>query len=135
MSDFPRFEYQTMIKEHHLDSFGHVNNSKFMELFEECRWELITNRGYGLDQIQEYKKGPVILEVNIKYKKEIVNRENIKISFQLTRLSGKIMIIQQEMIKEDGSVASIADYTIGFFDLVERRLIAPSKEWLLACGA
>lgn len=124
-----------MIKEHHLDSFGHVNNAKFMELYEECRWELISNRGYGLEKIQEYKKGPVILEVNIKYKKEIKNREEIKITFQLIRLSGKILVIEQEMIKPDGSVASVAQFTIGFFDLIERKLIAPTPEWLEACGA
>jgi len=29
-------EYEILIKEHHLDSFGHVNNAVYLELFEEA---------------------------------------------------------------------------------------------------
>ena len=39
----PDFIYHTQIKEKDLDTLGHVNNAKYLELFEEARWDFITN--------------------------------------------------------------------------------------------
>ena len=36
------FEYELVIKECHLDSFGHVNNAIYVQLYEEARWDFIT---------------------------------------------------------------------------------------------
>ena len=38
-------EYEVVIREHHLDVFGHVNHAVYLELFEEARWELVTANG------------------------------------------------------------------------------------------
>ena len=73
------FEYKIQILEHHLDSFGHVNNAKYLELYEQARWDFITKNGYGIDKIIQEKKGPVILDVNCRFKSEILNRETITI--------------------------------------------------------
>ena len=54
------FYYEMMIREHHLDSYGHVNNATYVEILEEARWECITQRGYGYKEVQQQKKGPVI---------------------------------------------------------------------------
>ena len=35
-------EYALVIREQHLDTFGHVNNAKYLEILEEARWDLIT---------------------------------------------------------------------------------------------
>ncbi len=123
--------YELVIKEHHLDTFGHVNNSVYLQLFEEARWEVITSRGYGLIEVLKYKKGPVILEANIKFLKELKLRETVKITFEAPPVSkSKIIQIKQQMIKANGDVASELLVTIGFFDLGERKLIAPTEKWL-----
>ena len=72
--------YPITVKESHLDTFGHINNATYLQILEEARWNLITERGFGLNYIQQIKQGPVILEVNIKFLKEIGLRENIKIT-------------------------------------------------------
>lgn len=129
------FEYVVQIKENHLDTFGHVNNATYLELYEEARWDFITTGGYGLDRIKLEKKGPVILEANVKFKRELVNRETITIVSQSGEIvGGKIMTIKQEMRKSDGKVASEALFTVGFMDLKERKLVAPTDEWCQACG-
>jgi YbgC/YbaW family acyl-CoA thioester hydrolase len=128
------FEYKKQILEHHLDSFGHVNNAVYLELYEEARWDFITNNGYGLNEIHERKQGPVILEVQVKYKKELNNREWITIKSFDFYVKGKLMGLKQEMINQNGEVASSAVFTIGFMDLKERRLISPPNEWLKAIG-
>lgn len=122
--------YELVIKEHHLDTFGHVNNAIYLQLFEEARWEFITARGYGLNEVMKFKKGPVILEANIKFLKELKLRETITITFEALPTKSKIIQIKQQMIKSNGDVSSELLVTVGFFDLAERKLISPTEEWL-----
>lgn len=135
MSDNKIFEYDVLIQEFHLDSFGHVNNAVYVELYEEARWDFITKNGFGLDYIQKHQIGPVILDLQVRFKRELKNREQIKITSKTRELvSPKIMILEQTMLKSDGKVASEAVFTVGFFDMKERKLINASPEWLKAIG-
>lgn len=130
-----RFEYTLQIKEFHLDTFGHVNNATYLQIYEEARWDFITAGGFGLDRIRRDLVGPVILEANVKFKRELVNRELIRIiSESGPVVANRIMTINQQMLKSDGKIASEAVFTVGIMDLKERKLIGPSDEWLKACG-
>lgn len=131
------FEYKIKILESHLDTFGHVNNAKYLELYEEARWDFITQNGYGLDKIQQTGIGPVILDIHITFNKEIKNRETITIVSTLAEEEkiGKIHKIHQEMIKENGDVASTIELMIGVFDTKARKLIKPTEDWVKAVGA
>lgn len=126
--------YQVTIKEFHVDSYGHVNNATYLALYEEARWEVITPRGFGFREIHKMKQGPVILEVNLKFKREIGLRENITITTKLLEYKGKVGQMLQQMLKEDGTVASEALFTFGLFDMKERKLIEPTPEWKNALG-
>ena len=128
------FKYKVQIKETHIDSYGHVNNATYLALYEEARWELITPRDYGFYKIHEYKKGPVILEVNLKFQKEIRLRETISITCEILDYQGKIGHMRQQMIKEDGSIASEAVFVFALFDMEKRKLIEPTDEWKRALG-
>lgn len=130
------FEYEILIKENHLDSFGHVNNAVYLQLFEEARWDFITKNGYGLEHIQTTQMGPVILDIKIRFKRELKNREKVKIRSQVINvLNSKMIILQQAILKEDGKTSSDATFTIGFFDMKERKLIDAHPDWLRSIGA
>jgi|SRR5690606_9046033 len=129
------FEYELLIREAHLDSFGHVNNAAYVMLYEEARWDFITKNGFGLDYIQKHQVGPVILDLSVRFKRELKNREKIIIRSEAIEIvSPKIIILEQQMINAQGKVASEAKFTVGFFDLKERKLIDAKEEWLRACG-
>jgi YbgC/YbaW family acyl-CoA thioester hydrolase len=135
MKDNIIFEYEVLIREFHLDSFGHVNNAAYVMLYEEARWDFITKNGFGLEYVQKHQIGPVILDLNVRFKRELKNRERIKITSKTIEIvSPKIMILEQAMLKEDGKVASEAKFTIGFFDMKERKLIDANPDWLHAVG-
>jgi YbgC/YbaW family acyl-CoA thioester hydrolase len=135
MTDNTVFEYQVLIREFHLDSFGHVNNAAYVMLYEEARWDFITKNGFGLDYIQKHQVGPVILDLEVRFKRELKNRETIKIlSKTIEIVNSKIMVLEQSMIKADGKIASDARFTVGFFDMKERKLINANSEWLKAVG-
>jgi len=129
------FEYDVLIKECHLDSFGHVNNAVYVQLYEEARWDFITRGGFGLEYIQKHQVGPVILDLSVRFRREIKNRELIKIKSRTVELkSTKIMVLEQFMVKADGKTASEATFTVGFFDMKARKLIDANPDWLSACG-
>jgi acyl-CoA thioester hydrolase len=122
-------EYKILIRESHLDSFGHVNNATYLELFEEARWDLITGRGYGLKQVHLFGIGPVILEVNLKFKHELKNRELVTITTEVTSHKGKITQLRQVLFNPKGEEACIAEFTVALFDLKARKIIEPTPEW------
>jgi acyl-CoA thioester hydrolase len=132
MSTYPNYKMQ--IKEHHVDSLGHVNNATYLELFEEARWEAITALGYGFKTVQRLQQGPVIIEINLKFQRELLLRENIEITMKVLSYEGKICKMQQQMLKEDGTVACEALFVFGLFDMKTRRMIEPTPEWKQAVG-
>lgn len=122
-------KYSLTIKETQLDVYGHVNNATYLTLLEEARWEWLNERNYGLDHIQKTKKGPVVLEVNLKYKKEIKVRDVISIETQALGFEGKVGQLKQTMVNQNGDLCAEAIFVFGFFDLAKRKLIEANEEW------
>ncbi len=126
------FDYPITIKEHHLDTFGHVNNATYLQIYEEARWELITQRGYGLSKIKSSGLGPIILEINIKFLKEIHLRKEVVIRTQSLGYTGKISRLKQWITDNDGTIYSEVEMVLGLFDTKERKLIEPTEDWINA---
>lgn len=132
----PIYEYELTILEHHLDTFGHVNNAVYLEMYEEARWDFITRNNLGLKEILATKVGPVLLDLQLTFKAELKLREKIKIVSQAKpEMRNKyVMQLEQKMIKEDGKIASLITLSVGMMDLNARKLISPTDEWRKALG-
>jgi thioesterase-3 len=129
----PIFTYPLTIIESHLDAFSHVNNATYLMLLEQARWDLITKNGFGLERIMKSGVGPTILEITIRFLKELRLRENIIIETELVSYVNKIGVLNQRIMRS-GEVCCEAVFKIGLFDLAERALILPTKAWLEAIG-
>ena len=70
-------DYELLIHEQHLDTFGHVNNAAYLQILEEARWDLITRNGYGLDEVHRRRIGPVVLDVELRFRRELRNRQRV----------------------------------------------------------
>ncbi|MFH2204982.1 MAG: acyl-CoA thioesterase [Elusimicrobiota bacterium] len=127
--------YETMIREQYLDSLGHVNNAAYATLFEEARWQLVTDGGFGLDNVKRTGLSPVIIEMNLRFRREVCNREKIRIETRCLSYLGKISKLEQVMYNEKGEAACVGKFTFGLFDLNSRHLVDPTPEWLKAIGA
>ncbi len=131
----PVYEYKKLILEQHLDTFGHVNNATYLMLYEEARWDFITKNGLGLKEIMENKVGPVLLDLHLTFKAELLNREEITIVSHGTEMKNKfVMVLEQKILKPNGKIASTLNLSVGLMDLKERKLIAPTEEWFKALG-
>lgn len=124
--------FQATIKETQVDILGHLNNSVYLELFEIARWDIIHSKGYGLKKMIELQQGPVLLEINLKFMKEVLARDVITIKSELVHYQGKVGEIAQKMFKEKGDQVAELRVTFGLFDMKTRKLIEPTPEWRTA---
>lgn len=127
-------EKTVVISEAHLDSFGHLNNARYLELFEQARWDLITERGFGMEVIRRTGTGPTILEVTMKFLRELQARETVFIRSDLIGYERKVGKLRQCIVKADEAVACEAIFTFGLFDVQRRKLVEPTAAWAYAVG-
>ena len=127
------FYYPLSIKESYLDTFGHVNNAVYLTLFEEARWALLNQSGFGIAKFQETGLGPTILEIKLTFLKELRLHDAIVIETHLVSYEKKIGRLFQRMLRGE-EVCCTAEIMIGLFDLRHRKLVLPTPEWLQAIG-
>ena len=127
-------EYRMLILESHIDTFGHVNNAAYLQILEEARWDLITRNGYGLDEVQRRRIGPVVLDAYLRFVRELRNRQAVTIRSWLDSYSGKVGKFARQILDDAGELCCEAQFTIGLFDLTARRLIRPTPEWVRGLG-
>lgn len=127
------YTYPVLIKEYFLDTFGHLNNAMYLTLLEDARWELLTQNGWSVQKIHESGIGPVILDIKIRFLKEIRLRDEVIITTRVVSYEKKIGIIEHKIMRGD-ELCCTAEVTIGLWDLKERKLIQPTAEWFAAIG-
>ena len=130
-----KHRYSLVIRPSHIDVFGHVNNAKYLEIFEEARWDLIESKGWGLKRILRESQGPVILEGKIRYKRELVKDDKCAVETWLAEERGKIFVLNQILFNESGEAACEFEAVGALFDLKARRIIEPTDDWRRALGA
>ena len=99
------------IRGYHADFYGHVNNARFLEFFEEGRWAKLEN---VLDLRQLVKKGLVFLVVNINvnYRRAVAVGETVLVGTAVERIGNKSVALKQEIVfKETKEVAADAIVT------------------------
>lgn len=126
--------YPLTILEVHLDTFGHVNNATYLQILEQARWDFIHDNGYGLDEIRRTGQGPTIVEINIRFKRELLHRSEVIIESFVESYASKVGTMVQRIVNNDGDLFCEARLSIGLFDTKARRLIAPTPAWLRAVG-
>jgi acyl-CoA thioester hydrolase len=64
------FEYKFSARGYELDSYGHVNHAVYLNYFEQARWDLFREADL-LDQLNQDELLVVVIEVNVRYSREI----------------------------------------------------------------
>ena len=111
-------EYLTEIKVrgYHADFYGHVNNARYLEFFEEDRWAHLES---SLDLQEWASRGLIFLVVNINvnYRKAVGVGETVLISTEIEKIGNKSAVLLQKIVlKETGEVAADALITFVISD-------------------
>lgn len=128
------FEYKFVVTEDLLDGYHHVNNARYLDLYERARWAILDESGLGREAVKELKIGPVIIEVNVRFSRELLPGEEIKIITSSRRKNELVFFFDQVMINSKGETASKAVFTTALFDLGKRKMVKPDDVWLRAMG-
>ena len=84
------------VRGYHLDLYGHVNNSRYLEFLEEGRWD------YGADKIgqgflEEKGLGMVVVNNNINYRGAAKLHDLIEVRTWIEKVTNKSIIYKQEI--------------------------------------
>lgn len=121
------YTYHLKVLNSHLDCFGHVNHAQYLCLFEDARWNMLQFSGITPQYVLDHHVGPVVLNLTVKYKRELkyLDEVCIKTSFQ-GKINKLVFALEQKMIKVvDGQdvLTSEIELHCGIMDLKKRKLM------------
>ena len=118
-------EYLTEIKVrgYHTDFYGHVNNARYLEFFEEDRWARLESR-INLVKWAERGLGFLVVNINVNYRKAAVVGDRLLVSSKVAKVNTKSAVLQQEIVfKESGEVSADALITFVIIDKSGRAVV------------
>jgi acyl-CoA thioester hydrolase len=127
----PRFLYHCPLRWSDLDAYGHVNNARFLTLYEEARVALmfVEARKAGVDG---FERGVVISRHEIDYLRPIDYDDPVRIELWIEQVRASRFTVAYELFDGD-VVASRARTVCVPFDLAAgrpRRLADVEREFL-----
>lgn len=90
--------YTVTVREYELDSFGHVNNSVYLNYTEAAKWDFFRKTGM-IDEIRKNDLFPVIMENNIRYLHELKSGDIVNITTDW-KSSGRILRFDHVLINK-----------------------------------
>ena len=131
MTDSQRFVYDVPVRWSDMDAYGHVNNARFLTLYEEARVAMffVGARAHGLASFEE---GIVISRHEIDYLRPVDYGHPIRIQMWIAQLRAASFTVAYELFDE-GELASRARSVCVPFNLAEgfpRRLTEAERDFL-----
>jgi acyl-CoA thioester hydrolase len=126
-----RFAFEAVPRWSDMDVYGHVNNARFLTLYEEARVALmfVAARKHGLTTLEE---GVVISRHEVDYLRPVDYGDAVRIEMWVEEIRPSRFVIAYEMF-DDGEMASRALSVCVPFDLTAqrpRRLSAAERAFL-----
>ncbi|GAA4925886.1 acyl-CoA thioesterase [Actinoplanes utahensis] len=126
-----RFVYDVSLRWSDMDAYGHVNNARFLTLYEEARVAMffVGARAHGLGSFEE---GIVIARHEIDYLRPVDFGDPVRIEMWVSELRAASFTVSYELF-DDGVLASRAQSVCVPYHLANghpRRLSAAEKDFL-----
>jgi acyl-CoA thioester hydrolase len=126
-----RYSYDCPVRWSDLDAFGHVNNARFLTLYEEARAALmfLAARAEGLTTLEA---GTVIARHEVDYLRPVDFGEPVRIELWLSEIRNASFRVSYELF-DDGQLASRATSVLVPYDLAAgrpRRLSTAERDFL-----
>jgi acyl-CoA thioester hydrolase len=95
-----RFRYDVALRWSDMDAYGHVNNARFLTLYEEARVAMffVGARAYGLGSFEE---GIVIARHEVDYLKPVDYRDPVRVEIWISQMRAASFTVAYEMYDRD----------------------------------
>ena len=115
-------EYLTEIKVrgYHADFYGHVNNARYLEFFEEDRWAVLESK---IDLKKWAQQGItfLVVNINVNYRLAVPVGETLIVTTNLEKIGNRSVVLKQEiLLKESRKIAADALITFVITDKTGR---------------
>ncbi|USG64838.1 acyl-CoA thioesterase [Brevibacillus ruminantium] len=115
--------FDLVVRSTDIDFIGHVNNAKYLEYMEWARFDWICQKGLTLDELQRRGLLPVVVNLNINYRKELRMLERVQVRTRVLTVGEKSYVIRHEMYTAEEKLAADADVTMVMIDGRTRRAV------------
>ena len=105
------------IRTFHTDAFGHVNNSRHLELLEEAQWQYAESIGL-VTMLAERNLGFIIVDLRIRFRIPVFEGDQVKVTTCLKTLGSASGEVEQLMYKNGES--KVALKSLFHFVLINR---------------
>ena len=129
------FSVPVTVRGYELDTQGHLNQAVYLQYSEHARWEMLSAAGIQQNALVAGGIGPVVLEANIKYHRELRGGDQVHVSCEFGWSEGKVFQLKQQIVKNDGTVCADIVITGGILDLHARKLVADPAAALRAVAS
>ncbi len=97
---------------YHMDIFGHVNNARYLEFFEEDRWAQLEA---NIDLEEWTAKGLIfmVVNINVNYRKAVGPGKRLTVATGVEKIGHRSVVLKQEICLKDTGQA-VADALVTF---------------------
>ncbi len=95
------FRTEIEVRGYELDSFGHVNHAVYISYLEHARWNMLAEVSIGLKELQEWKRFPVIAEVNAKYRRPTFLGEKLEVKTEVVETGRVAFTLEQKIFRAE----------------------------------
>lgn len=109
-------ETEIKVRGYHCDFYGHVNNARYLEFFEEDRWARMESK---IDFKDWATRGLafLVVNINVNYRKAVGVGEIVTVCTDIDAFNKKSAVLKQEIrFKRSGEVAAEALVTFVIID-------------------
>ena len=111
-------ETEFKIRTFHTDAFGHVNNSRHLELLEEARWQYAEQIGL-VELLRQQDLGFIIIDMRLRFREPVFEGEIINVFTSLVSLGSASGEVQQLVHKQ--GFDSVELKSLFHFILIDRK--------------
>ena len=117
------FRLRMQVRVYEVDTLRHLGGACYVQYAEHFRYACMQAAGVSVPGLLEDGIGPVNLQTNIRYHRELLLGDNVDVSCSWIWGDGKTYQVQHELRRTDGELAAQVGYVSGLLDLRQRRLV------------
>ena len=116
------------VRSYECDSFGHVNNTVFMNYLEYARGEYLLQNGLSFHDFRRWNAFPFVIHAEISYKSPAIVHDFLEISGSVSEWKKTSFIIEYQVKNQaSGKLCAAAKMVFAFVNQDEKIVAIPQE--------
>lgn len=116
------------VRGYHLDGYGHVNNTRYLEFMEEGRWDFFDQHPAMIKTLQQAGRAFVVVNLNIDYLAAARHGDDLEIITGIVDVGERSGVCYHRIARKDGTPIAQADLTFVLLDMQANKATAIDGE-------